>query len=149
MQEIFEKIKERLEENQEITFYFDGRPPKQVISYDTAIEIVNQVAEEYSHVTSCYLQSPCEYQNKDGKLPLLEFADDDGWIPVSERLPEEKVNPVTQNYYVYPVMVQFEEITDIRYYNFGNGHWWHGPGIMDKYVTHWMDIKPYKPKGEK
>ena len=48
----FEKIKERLEENQEITFYFDGRPPKQVISYDTAIEIVNQVAEEYSSTTN-------------------------------------------------------------------------------------------------
>lgn len=46
MQEIFERIKERLEENQEITFYFDGRPPKQVITYDDVIEIVNQVAEE-------------------------------------------------------------------------------------------------------
>ena len=74
----------------------------------------------------------------------------DGWIPVdSGKLPEEKENPVTRNWYVYPVMVRFEEITDIRYYSYGNGHWYHGPGIMDKYVTHWMDIKPYQPKGEK
>ena len=74
----------------------------------------------------------------------------DGWIPVSSgKLPEEKENPVTRDWYVYPVMVKFEEITDIRYYSFGNGHWHHGPGIMDKYVTHWMDIKPYQPKGEK
>jgi hypothetical protein len=73
----------------------------------------------------------------------------DGWIPVgSGKLPEEKENPVTRDWYVYPVMVRFEEITDIRYYSYGNGHWYHGPGIMDKYVTHWMDIKPYKPKGE-
>ena len=73
-----------------------------------------------------------------------------GWIPVSSgKLPEEKENPVTRDWYVYPVMVKFEEITDIRYYSFGNGHWHHGPGIMDKYVTHWMDIKPYQPKGEK
>lgn len=74
----------------------------------------------------------------------------DGWIPVdSGKLPEEKENPVTRNWYVYPVMVRFEEVTDIRYYSYGNGHWYHGPGIMDKYVTHWMDIKPYQPKGEK
>lgn len=52
MYRYFEKIKEMLEKNQEIGYryiYIDGRPPKQTISYDSAIEIVNQVAEEYSN----------------------------------------------------------------------------------------------------
>lgn len=35
-----DKVMEQLEENQEIKFYFDGRPPKQTISYEKAIEIV-------------------------------------------------------------------------------------------------------------
>ena len=73
----------------------------------------------------------------------------DGWIPCSERLPEEKENPVTGDFYVYPVMCDFAGISDIRYYAFGRGHWHHGPSIMDRYVTHWADIKPlpapYKP----
>ena len=71
MQELFEKIKERLEENQEITFYFDGRPPKQVISYDTAIEIVNQVEEEYQSTMS---QVKCDASFSDGYMKALDDA---------------------------------------------------------------------------
>lgn len=36
----------------------------------------------------CYLDSPCEYQNEDVKIPCEERR----WIPVSERLPEN--NPL-------------------------------------------------------
>ena len=71
-----------------------------------------------------------------------------GWIPCSERLPEEKENPITRDYYVYPVMVDLGKRSDIRYYGYGDGHWWHGLTKMDGLVTHWMDIKPYQPKGE-
>ena len=73
---------------------------------------------------------------------------DNGWIPCSERLPEEKENPITRDYYVYPVMVDLGKRSDIRYYGYGDGHWWHGLTKMDGLVTHWMDIKPYQPKGE-
>lgn len=72
---------------------------------------------------------------------------DGGWISCKDRLPEEKENPVTMDYFIYPVMVTIDGITDIKYYGFGKGHWWHGPSQMDVYVTHWMDIKPPK-KGE-
>ena len=69
----------------------------------------------------------------------------DDWILVEERLPEEKVNPITHDYYVYPVTFSCEDVVDIRYYGFGGGHWWNGAGCMDKYVTAWMDRpKPYK-----
>jgi hypothetical protein len=47
------------------------------------IQIVNQLAEEYKQCTLCYLQSPCEYQNETVIVP-----NNNGWIPVSERLPE-------------------------------------------------------------
>lgn len=68
----------------------------------------------------------------------------DGWIPVGERLPEEKVNPVSQDFYEYQVTAKFGNVKDVRHYKYGNGHWWHGPGIVDKYVTAWREIpEPY------
>lgn len=69
----------------------------------------------------------------------------DNWIPVEECLPEEKTNPVTQDFYDYQVTAKFQDIEDIRHYKFGNGHWWHGPGIVDQYVVAWRPLPdPYR-----
>lgn len=71
-------------------------------------------------------------------------ADCGGWIPCSERLPEEKINPITQDFYEYQVTFKNEDVTDIRNYKFGKGHWWNGPWIMDKHVIAWrQNIEPY------
>lgn len=70
---------------------------------------------------------------------LSEKLKNGGWIPCSERLPEEKINPVTKDFYEYQVTFQSEDVTDVRHYKFGNGHWWNGPGIMDEYVTAWRE----------
>ena len=68
----------------------------------------------------------------------------DGWIPVEERLPEEKVNPISRDYYEYQVTAKFGNTKDVRYYRYGNGHWWNGPGIVDKYVIAWRgNPEPY------
>lgn len=70
----------------------------------------------------------------------------DVWIPCSEGLPEEKTNPITKDFYEYQVTFKSEDVTDIRHYKFGEGHWWHGGGIMDKYVTAWRPLpEPYSP----
>lgn len=67
-----------------------------------------------------------------------------GWISCDERLPEEKINPITQDYYEYPVTAKFGEISDVRYYKFGDGHWWHFAQIMDERVIAWLPTpKPY------
>lgn len=68
----------------------------------------------------------------------------DGWIPVEKELPKEKINPLSQDYCEYQVTAKFEDATDVRHYKFGNGHWWHGPGIVDKYVIAWRENpEPY------
>lgn len=66
------------------------------------------------------------------------------WNPISERLPEEKINPYTND---------FDEVLcttiwgDVRVYKFGKPighdkpHFWLGGGIMDEYVIAWQ----YKP----
>lgn len=63
------------------------------------------------------------------------------WIFIKDRLPEEKENPITWDFYEYPCVFKFGETIDIRYYKYGNGHWWNGRMIMDDYVVAWMDIK--------
>lgn len=70
-----------------------------------------------------------------------------GWIPVEERLPEGKVNPVSQDFYEYQVTAEFGNVKDVRHYKYGKGHWWHGPGIVDRYVIAWKERpEPYRPK---
>ena len=90
MQEVFKKIKERLEEevkyqNEEAELAppfceltFDKARRKMAECYEHAIEIVNQVAEEYNQSLTNNNQS----------------LTNGGWIPCSERLPEEEYDTV-------------------------------------------------------
>lgn len=89
-------------------------------------------------------------------IELLEKAETncpeipDSWIPVSKKLPEEKINPNTHD---------FEEVLcsttfgDVRAYKFGTPygwekpHFWRGLNVMDEYVLAWME-KPEPWKGE-
>ena len=66
------------------------------------------------------------------------------WIPCKDRLPEEKINPITRDFCEYQVTFQIDDVADVRHYKFGIGHWWNGPQIMDEYVTAWrVPIKPF------
>lgn len=62
-----------------------------------------------------------------------------GWIPCSERLPEEKINPATNDFYEYQVTFKSDKVTDVRHYKFGRGHWRNCGQNMDKYVTAWRE----------
>ena len=65
------------------------------------------------------------------------------WIPVTERLPEEKISPMTMDYMEYPCVFDGRDgQREVRYYKFGKGHFWHGPGCIDEYVTHWAEPMP-------
>ena len=69
------------------------------------------------------------------------------WIPVRERLPEEIINPVTNDFYEYICTFHLDDVDDVRVYKFGNGHWWLCGQMMDKYVTAWMQRpEPYTEK---
>ena len=73
--------------------------------------------------------------------------DNDGWISVEERLPEEKRNPASQDFCEYQVTAKFGNVKDVRHYKYGNGHWRHGPGIVDEYVIAWRPLpEPYRPE---
>ena len=113
----------------------------------------------------------CKYQNRDECLKckcgqyiaaekiylaiLLEkYGLDCLWISVKDRLPEEKINPVTKDFQQVICFCDFggdPRITDVRTFGYGTpmghkeAHFWYGPGIMDGVVTHWMPL-PEPPK---
>lgn len=96
--------------------------------------------EQILEIDKLYQQRLKEIENLKQRLVAGE------WIPCSESLPEEKINPVTNDFYEYQVTFKSDEVTDIRHYKFGRGHWWNGPGTMDKYVTAWRPLpEPYQP----
>lgn len=78
---------------------------------------------------------------------FFKEKENDGWIPVEDRLPEENVNPATRDFYEYQVTANFGFGEDVRTYKYGEGHWWNGPGIVDKYVIAWREKPdPYHPE---
>lgn len=133
MQEVFEKIIERLKELQKafpITSedeYFRGVG----IGYKGAIEAVQQVSTEYNN----------------------------GWIPVKERLPEEPEETFSEEVTVeeliwdgkineYNVMIEGASVPTTLYYA-GNGYWY--DEVNEDYcpVIAWKPLpEPYQLKGE-
>lgn len=112
--QVFEKIIEKLKEKK-----FSEDWVENVVSFEDATKVVNQVAEEYNN----------------------------GWIPVSERLPEES------NFYCATVedtttggrceqTVWFAHEDD--YYGESE---WRGLCNYEKVVA-WKESAPYQPKGE-
>ena len=133
MQEVFSKIIEELEENQTIVFNLCGGKPKQSIDLERAIEIVKQTAAEYNN----------------------------GWIPCSERLPEEG------GYYLVTYdgwsngdyLPKFDDtyVRRLHYQKSERFTGWNHPRCCDdkaendtnREVIAWQKLpRPYQPKGE-
>ena len=117
MDKAFEKILERLEENQTIVFNLGGGKPKQSIDYTKAVEIVQEVAEEY----------------------------EDGWIPIDEKLPPDDsyILLLFSNFSV-PIVGRYEEDKDGGG-NFFCGDDDETLISHDLFVNAWMPLpKPYE-----
>ena len=73
------------------------------------------------------------------------------WIPVTERLPEERINPNTRDFeYVLCATIW----GDVRPFKYGTqigqreSHFWNGAGYVDAYVTSWMPLPEPPKEGE-
>lgn len=130
MNKAFEKILEMLEENQTIVFNLGGGKPKQSIDYSKAVEIVQEVAEEYKST---------EYIN------CSTDTSTDGWIPTYEKLPpDDSYILLSFSNFSIPIVGRYEEDEE------GGGNFFAGdedePLIShDMYVNAWMPLpKCYK-----
>ena len=70
------------------------------------------------------------------------------WIPVSERLPEEKINLYTSD---FDEVLCTTDWGEVRAFKFGTPilhhepHFWLGGAIMDKHIIAWQPLpEPYK-----
>ena len=114
----------------EMIAYFNCRVADMDISQDCKMELLGMVtALGYKHEKSAQR-----------------------WIPCSERLPEEKMNPNTSD---FELVICTTTFGDVRAYRFGTPigwnepHFWNGIGIMDGYVLAWMYLpEPYKAESE-
>lgn len=126
MQKAFDLIKERITEKIEITWEHDYLGGKKD-AFSEAIEIVNQVAEEYGKDTNVpsndawriIYDKVCDMEKRYAKIDgdmesvnncirlenlmmyfreELQNTDNDGWIPCSERLPEETDEDLAGDY---------------------------------------------------
>ena len=119
MNSVFEKIIEKLEDaksnvpvNRLLDDIIKDKPKElgQLMAYNKAIEIVKQEAEQYNN----------------------------GWIPVSEKLPEESLNSV----------IGWDEYRErCCFVQYIGGRFVLGDDTEPVKITHWMYL-PYQPKGE-
>ena len=97
-----------------------------------AIEELTATAESYKRSMEAWADEAARAQEM---MPR--------WIPVTERLPEERINPNTQDFeYVLCTTIW----GDVRPFKYGtpigskDAHFWNGAGYVDAYVTHWMPL---------
>ena len=159
MQEIFEKIIDRLEDQKKGNPFIygekdrsrDASVSRQTLDY--AIEIVKHEAEKYNNghfgcntngehekCNGCGL-TDCKNRNK---IWFGAGDDNNGWIPCSERLPEP----------IRPVLVTLRNWMNDKYIvrvgRFHTDHWKTDEGIVENSVViAWQPLpQPYQLKGE-
>lgn len=113
-------------------------------------KVINGLVGTYHYLTSGpgAMEPPEMVECIDAAIKIL--SDMSLWTPVSEELPEEKINPNTHDFeYVLCATV----FGDVRSFKFGTRigekqpHFWNGAGYADAYITHWMPMPKFL-KGE-
>lgn len=168
MKEFVEKLMERLENrikynelchkefpNTKMSFTYEV----QINAYKNAIEIVNQLAEEYKQCikSSC---SNCETYDKEKhycpkwcdviKGTVAEM-DENRWIPCSERLPEQKNARVDDLEFRTSEFLWVTTVDgEVKQATYETDKWYSYEGILiDKNVVAWQPLyvpQPYIPK---
>ena len=139
---VFEKIREKLEETKTRKCISGIAGNAYEIGlrhafYD-AIEIVDQVEEEYGNPTLCYLCGPCEYQTED-------VNHNNGWIPVGEeRYPDtDRYILISFANFSIPVVGRYKEDEEGGAFYCGD----EDETLLshDLIVNAWMELpKPYR-----
>lgn len=113
----------------------------------------------YKHDTPVLIEAADRIEELDERIAIMQESMEtlekrQEWVSVKDRLPKEKINPLTMDFQNVICFCDFGGVpkrTDIRTYGYGTpighkeAHFWHGPQIMDGVITHWMPL-PEPPK---
>ncbi len=111
-----------------------------------ADSILDVFAEDIDVLRGTFEEAADTIEALSAELADMERSAEDcgGWIACKERLPEEKTNPVTDDFYEYEVTFKQGDVIDIRHYKFGRGHWWNYGMLSDDCVIAWREhLGPY------
>lgn len=67
------------------------------------------------------------------------------WIDPKKELPSEAISLLTHDHLEYPCIFDCYGKREVRYFKFGDGHWWDGGIQMDNYVSAWRN-RPKLPE---
>lgn len=115
-------------------------------------EVVEILKELPERIAAVIMPSDRFFDYKGALSYAISHLEEDSWIPVSERLPEEKFDYKTQDFSEVLCTTVWD---DVRTYKFGQpighdkAHFWDCGGIMDEYVIAWQyKPDPYKKGGK-
>lgn len=103
----------------------------------------------YSHDMNCGgKEFKLDYKIEE-VISALEQQLTNRWIPVTESLPEENIDGITDDFLPYNVSLKFKYGECVRTYQFGQGRWWNHGDDMTRYVIAWQPLPPkYKEVSE-
>lgn len=131
-----DKLKYKFEIN------FSKKPEAQAI-YQHLIDIVDDCP---TVKTYCYFCGQTEHGQ-------IEDRTKGEWVPVSEKLPEEKINPNTNDFVEVLCSTVFGNVRVYKYgkpMGYSKAHFWDWGEIMDEYVKAWQPLpEPYKEGSKK
>jgi len=113
--------------------------------------MTNQEAiHSMNNLNDCISITESEHLSVNMAIKALEEQDRNRWIPVAERLPEEKEDALTLDYINYQCTIltlRAERI--VRNLKFGSGKWWHFGTEASFSVLAWREQPlPYKEDTE-
>ena len=101
---------------------------------------------------NCIHFKVCEVKNYNLACPYFEPERLQGeWIPISERLPEESINPYTKDFDEVLCTTDWGEVLALKFGTpiiHNKPHFWLGGAIMDEHIIAWQyKPEPYKKGG--
>ena len=113
---------------------------KEMIYKDDSIEAIKKSSNPYVPIITNDFYIAVKAIEE---LPSAEPDRKTEWIFCKDQMPSESINDNTHDFEYVLCATTFGDVRPYKYgtpWGYNGPHFWHGAGIMDEYVTHWMPL---------